>query len=233
MDTEGMKLPVTVSPAAVLLIFFLEVLVLHVLLLAIPWWRLKKIGWAVIQYLVIVLAMVGLLGAIANARQMVAHNLYEFSGPHVAFEFDDLRRAADLYSSPGMFCRTFVRSEFSPPPAEFNQTQREFDETCKWFKEIARQLPTKAPDGNAEIPWQILPAAPQVTRTDLIDFIQRFRQTLDDYNQAAKERRELDVAAHRSDTDGFVIFFLPLSLSLALALQTTKITYDTWFKPRD
>jgi hypothetical protein len=225
-----MKLPFIASPASMFLVFLSEVAILHVLLIAIPSLRLKKRGWAVVQYLVITLAVVGLSGAIANARQMLAQNLFEFSGPHAAFAFDDLRRVADDYSSHGLICTTFVRSEFSPPPEEFNQTQREYDKSCEWFKQIARLLPTKLPEGNAEIPWQTFPAAPNITDQQLIDFFQRFRHTLDEYNQAAAERGEMEAAAHRTDADSFVVFFLPLSLSLALALQATKTTYDTWWK---
>jgi hypothetical protein len=227
----GMKLPFTASPATILAIFFSEVLILHFLLIAIPRLRPKKTGWAIVQYIVIALAMVGLLGAIANVRQMVAQNLYEFSGPHVAFEFRDLLRVADDYSSPGMICMTFVRSDFSPPPEQFNQTQHEYDKACQWFKEIARLLPRKLPEGNAEIAWQTFPAVPNVNDQQLIGFVQRFRHKLDDYNQAANERRALAMEASRSDIDSLVIFLLPLSLSLALALQTTKTTYDTWVKP--
>jgi hypothetical protein len=71
--------------------------------------------------------------------EMLAQNLFEFSGPHVAFAFDDLRRVAADYSSHGLICTTFVRSEFSPPPEEFNQTQREYDKSCEWFKQTASE----------------------------------------------------------------------------------------------
>jgi hypothetical protein len=94
-------------------------------------------------------------------------------------------------------------------------------------------LPTKLPEGDAEVAWNSFPAPPPVTEAELISFIQRFRRTVDDYNQAARERRTMGAAAHRSDADSFIVFFLPLSVSLALALQATKITYDAWFKPRD
>jgi hypothetical protein len=80
------------------------------------------------------------------------------------------------------------------------------------------------------ISWEGLPTVPQISDPQVISEIHRFRQTLDDYNQAAKERRDLQAAAHRSDVDALVVFFLPLSLSLALALQTTKTTYDAWWK---
>jgi hypothetical protein len=64
-----MKLPFIANPALMFLVFFSEVAILHVLLIASPPLRLEKRGWAVVQYLVIALAVVGLSSAIAGARK--------------------------------------------------------------------------------------------------------------------------------------------------------------------
>jgi len=232
VDTGGMlELPIVAKAGVIFLIFLAEVVVLHIFLIAIPPLRLKKTGWAVIQYVVIALALLGLMTAISNARQLVAQGLLGISRPHLQFEFRDLRGRVDDYSSPGIVCRTFVRGEFSPPPEEFNRAQREFDDVCQWFKKISTAIPKELPAGDADIDWQSLSAPPQVSDAQLIDTIHRFRQTLDGYNTAAKSHRDLQAAAQRSGADSFFIFLLPLSLSLALALQATKVTADAWYKP--
>lgn len=232
VDTGGMlELPVVAKAGVIFLIFLAEIVALHILLIAIPPLRLKKTGWAVAQYVVIALALLGLMSAVSNARQLVAQGLLTISGPHLQFEFRDLRSRADDYSSPGIVCRTFVRGEFSPPPEEFNRAQREFDDVCQWFKKISMTIPKELPESDADIDWQSLSPPPQVSDVQLIDTIHRFRQTLDGYNSAAESHRDLQAAAHRSEVDSFFIFLLPLSLSLALALQATKITADTWYKP--
>ncbi len=139
------------KPGFILLLFLGELLILHVLFIAIPFLRLKKTGWAVMQYLVIALALLGLLSAVSNARQLVAQGMLSISGSHLGFEFRDLRQRVDLYSSPGIVCRTFVRSEYSPPPEVFDRTQREYDELCQWFKSVAGALPHELPPGDLEI----------------------------------------------------------------------------------
>jgi hypothetical protein len=56
-----MKPPFIARPAALVLTFVSEVVVLHLLVVAIPPIGPKKVGWAIVQYGVIVLAVVGLL----------------------------------------------------------------------------------------------------------------------------------------------------------------------------
>ncbi len=58
-----------------------------------------------------------------------------------------------------------------------------------------------------------------------------FKQSLDEYNRAAEHRRFLEQACRRSDTEEVFVILLPLCVSLALALQFTKVTADTWYKP--
>ena len=224
------ELPMIAKPAFILLLFLGELLILHVLLIAIPPLRLKKTGWAVVQYLVIALALLGLLSAVSNARQLVAQGMLSISGPHLGFEFRDLRQRVDLYSSSGIVCRTFVRSEYSPPPEVFNRTQREYDDLCQWFKSVAAAIPRELPAGAVDISWDSLPPEPQISDEQLKGTVRLFKQTLDGYNDAAKADRDLQVKSQRTDGDSFFIFLLPLSLSLALALQATKLTAETWWK---
>jgi hypothetical protein len=143
-----MDLPFIVKPFNIFLLFLAEVAVLHIIFIAIPPFRLRKTGLAVVQYIVLLLALLGLVSAISNARQQVAQNLFNFSKPNVEFEFRSLRSRIDDYSAPGLTCMTFVRSPASPPAAEFDRTQHDYDEACQWFKQIASSVPRDLPPDN-------------------------------------------------------------------------------------
>lgn len=60
-------------------------MVLHIFLIAIPPLGLKKTGRAVVECVVIALALLGLMTAISNARQLVAQGLLGISGPRLQF----------------------------------------------------------------------------------------------------------------------------------------------------
>ncbi len=75
-----------------------------------------------------------------------------------------------------------------------------------------------------------MPSSPQISDEQLKGTVRLFKETLDSYNDAAKVDRDLQLKSQRTDGDSFFIFFLPLSLSLALALQATKLTAETWRK---
>jgi hypothetical protein len=150
--------------------------------------------------------------------------MYAFYGPVVESEFASLKHSADFYATSGAVCRTFNRGPFSPPVEEFNKTQQEFNEVCEWFKRVASTLPKEAPSDNSEIDWGGLPSPPPVTSGDLVDFIRQFRQSLDTYNAKARARRELGLATERSELEKAVLYFSPVLLSFALALQATKVT---------
>jgi|HubBroStandDraft_4_1064222.scaffolds.fasta_scaffold14905_2 hypothetical protein len=226
-----MDLPFIVKPFNIFLLFLAEVAVLHIIFIAIPPFRLRKTSLAVVQYIVLLLAVLGLVSAISNARQQVAQNLFNFSKPNVEFEFRSLRSRIDDYSAPGLACMTFVRSPASPPAAEFDRTQHDYDEACQWFKQIASSVPRDLPPDNADISLNSLPPQPHFSGHEADGFVQRFKESLDEYNRAAEHRRFLEQASRRSDAEEFFVILLPLSVSLALALQFTKVTADTWFKP--
>jgi hypothetical protein len=226
-----MDLPFLVKPFNIFLLFLAEVAVLHIIFIAIPSFRLTKTGLAVVQYIVLLLALLGLVSAISNARQQVAQNLFNFSKPNIEFEFRSLRSRIDDYSAPGLVCMTFVRSPASPPPEEFNRNQHDYDEACQWFKQIASAVPKDLPADNADISLNSLSAQPRFSGHEVDGFVERFKQSLDEYNRAAQNRRFLEQASRRSVTEELSVILLPLSVSLALALQFTKVTADTWYKP--
>ena len=73
----------------------------------------------------------------------------------------------DDLSQQGAVCRTFVRSQYSPRPEQFERTQRDYDTVCGWFKDIAAKLPRNVDPGTGEIDLGKLSPEPQVVEGDL------------------------------------------------------------------
>jgi len=220
-----MSLPPIVSTGWILIFFAVAIALLHLFLVVLPWFRLTSRQWKQAGYGVVALASLGLFGAVSSARQRAATNMYNFYGPAVENDFASVRHSADFYALPvGTVCRTFVRSEYSPPPREFDKAQHDYDQACQWFRQLVAALPKEMPAENGEISWSSLPTPPAVPEADLNEDIQQFRKMLDIYNDEAKGRRKLGIDAGPSDLEQFLLFTTPLFLSFALALQATKVT---------
>ena len=99
-----MKLPFVANPGAILLLFLAEVIVLHVVLIIIRPWRPKKTGWAIVQYAVILLAIVGLTGAIANVRLRASDSVHR--DLTIVPGINESRTRGNLHSKFGL-CRGF------------------------------------------------------------------------------------------------------------------------------
>jgi hypothetical protein len=107
----------------------------------------------------------------------------------------------------------------------------DFNKMCQWFKEVAAAIPRSMPQGSQDIVLESLPPMPQFSDQDLLlNTVHMFKDTLAWYNEAARTHRNLLEESQRTGLDALLIYFSSVLLSLALAIQTTKITVDTWFR---
>ncbi len=224
-------LPFMVHAWTILFIFVCELILFHGVFYLIRDKPSIKGIWAIVQYVVYGLAMLGLLGAVSNARQFLAQSLFDYGKPHYEFEFQSLRKAVERFSAPGgPVCITLTKAASGGGPGELKALQTEYDQTCAWFAGLAKGLPKEVPEDFSAIDWNGLPGEPRVTDARLKSIVEYFKQIAGDYDAAAMRRRGLAAGAKRKWWDEAAILVLPLSLSLALALQVTKVTYDTWWK---
>jgi hypothetical protein len=133
-----------------------------------------------------------------------------------------LRDLTKSYSQTSIICRKFVRSQYSPPPEDFDRTQREFDATCQWFKSVFEALPTTVPKD--EIARVNFPSEPNVSQPDLVQFISSFDLALNEFNRASRGEKFLRENSHETDADVMMALFTPILLAAALALRITKVT---------
>src|ERR1700682_3780998 len=131
-------------------------------LVFVRWLPIGRRGWKIADYFWLAFAALGLLGAVSHARQKMAAGQTPYAEIRAASTFERLRDIAKTYSQTSIVCRQFVRSEYSPEPAEFERTQREFDVTCQWFKSIFEGLPAVPPKD--EIARANLPSGPSVSQ---------------------------------------------------------------------
>jgi len=206
--------------SVVIIVFAITLVFFHVIL--VYWLKLGKTAWKAVDYVWIGFAGLGLLGAAAQARQLVAQSRLALSESRVTVMYPPVRSLADMYSREGPVCRTFVRSPYSPSQADFENFQREYNAVCAWFKKVAAILPEK--DDRHEITADVLPPEPRITGGDLKSILSEFRQQIGYYNKRAKQHADLLRAATRSETETTVTLISPLLLAVALALRITKVT---------
>jgi hypothetical protein len=220
-----MQLPFMARSGPMLLVFAVEILLLHVLLVWLPWFRLSRAGWTKARYVSLAFAVLSILAAVANARQLIAKNFSYPVESRMESSYRFAREELDDYTiQNGPICRTFHHGPYSPPPMEFNQMQREYDQACQWFKQLANALPKELPADGAEVSWSELPSQPPLTDDIVLRTVNEFRQSIAKYNQDAEQYRELQDASHPSSLGSVLVALLPVFLSLALALEITRVT---------
>lgn len=169
------------------------------------------------------MALLGVLSAIGSNRVVVAQNLVGNSEARAESARRDLLERAKFGASPAI-CRTFVASQFSPPPAELARMQREFDEQCKWFKGLVKALEALPSEklrleGILELSGARPRGGEPWAYESLDAGVEGLKSSLEELNQLRSEAQVggLELALR---------FLGPYLLVLALALRMTKVTAE-------
>jgi len=219
---DDFQLPFFTSTWSILAIFIIALLSLDLVL--VRYLKLGKIAWKRVDYIWLAFAITGVIGAVSESRQIIARNLYASASSRLEGSFSMLRWRVDIYATGSAICRTFIKSEFSPPPREFERLQREYDEACKWFRQIPAAIPKTLDDNPKEIAVSSLPPAPSVTSGDLLQMISNVFQAIDRFNDSIRTRQQLRAEAQRSRFEEVLFVMSPLFFALALALRVAKVT---------
>jgi hypothetical protein len=121
--------PISTDLRWVFAVFAGSLVVFH---LVFVWPRnLTKRRWKIIDYIWVGTALLGVIGSAGVGRQAISQSLLTTS--HALVEsFASEVESALRFGTSSAICRRFVRSEYSPPQAEFDRIQREFDAQCAW-----------------------------------------------------------------------------------------------------
>jgi hypothetical protein len=214
-------LPATASITTMLWVFAAMLLVLHALL--IRWLRLGKLGWKIVDYIWLGFALVGLITAVAQVRTTSATVLSTLVRQRATAAFEIAKSSLEGYAAhPGPICRTFVRTENSPPPNEVESVQREYDSTCHWLNAFARSLPSPPPP----VPMQEInvPDAPKVTNEVLQQTVRGLASEFETFNAEVGAFKAMEARSQHSELEEILGYLGPLLIVLALALRATKVT---------
>jgi len=217
--------PVTARIEYIVFIFLAALVIFNIFLVRLRRTSLGKIGWKRTEFIWLAVASISLLGAVSEARILFAKNQLEGAIDSVRFHYRMVSSYVDVYSNEGAVCRTFVRSEFSPPEKEFKRLQRLYDEVCLWFSDLRKAIPREMAAPLAVLPVAGLPASPKIPDDlrDLREIRQGFIDAVEQYNKRVAAVTSLRRAAERSTIERAFISVIPILLALAFALRFTKV----------
>jgi hypothetical protein len=202
-------------------IIFIVFMVLLDLIL-VRWRRISAVAWKRVDYIWLGFAALGLIGAVAQSRQLTATNFLPYASQTKSLDFRNIRQYIEMEVGSPAICRTFTRTQYSPPPEEAERILHEYNRVCEWFNQVSATFPKTEPSG--EIPFTSLPASPEVTLKDLRETVAGLRVTFDYYNERARYVAMLRASTEHSDAEQALTLVSPLLLAFALALRITKVT---------
>lgn len=215
--------PLSADIRVVLVVFAFLLLAFDLIL--VRWCKLNKVAWKRVEYVWLGFAALGLFGAVSQVRVSVAHSQKSMFEERTLRSFEAVRHLTGLLSSnPGVLCRTFIRSEFSPPSAEFDKVQNEYNQACQWIKDISSQLPKQMESPPTIIQSTSLKSPPKASSADLNDIIDGVYRQLGYYNDNARVLNGLIDRTKRNTIDDALMLLGPYFLAIALALRISKVT---------
>lgn len=194
-------------------------------LVLVRWLTLSKVAWKRMDYVWLSLGVLGLLSAAAEVRMASASAQLDMHENRALAAFDSVKALVAVYaSSPGAICRTFVRSEYSPPPDEFRKTQAEYDAACAWVKELSEALSKHAAAPPQSIVPASLPSRPNVSDGALNDMFAGLDHQFRYLDRDMASLGALRENSKRTFTEEQFVDLGPFLLAIALAIRITKVT---------
>jgi hypothetical protein len=216
-------IPFTANLSVILAIFSAALVAFDIILVRVL--KLGKTAWKRVDYIWLAFGALGLVGAVAQVRRFGAAQQLAMHETFAEEEFKRLRAMADEYSSdPGIICRTFVRSELSPPPEQFLRTQEEYDVACDWAKKAAIALGANVPSPLRQIEMTSVPTPPIVSDDQLNRQFKDYSSQVHSFNHRVSNWQTLVEQAGQSEWEVTLTILSPFLLSIALALRITKVT---------
>lgn len=209
------------SKFVIFLVFIVSLIIFHLCLIL--KWQLSSISWKQVDYIWLLMAFLGIMGAIASNRQMMASTQVAYAELRLKSAQSDVMGRAQFGLS-NVVCGKFLHTEYSPPLEDFNRMQKEHSEQCEWFKALNEKL------GKISTPYM------QPMRiADLVGIrpqggsafaYENFDKAIENYNAAFKEYQ---AAVYETEATLFELILKqlgPLLIALALSLRITKVSAE-------
>ena len=213
------RLPVVASYGWMLAAFVAATAVFHAALVFA--WPLGRVGWKVVDYVWLLVGLLGALSGVQAVRQEIAAGLLPEAEDVLRTDAAAIVDRIAIGASPAV-CRTLDPFEAAPQDEETARRQREFDEVCAWFRSAKRRvdggLPTERPLTMEALGGGSVPQAAEFSIVEsLADAVAR-------YNRAHATVERLSAQADQSDAEATLTTIGPFLIAIALALRITKVT---------
>lgn len=215
-------MPLGASLLVVLAVFLGFLIAFDIVL--VRWLKLGKVAWKRVDYIWLGFGALGLLGAVAQVRMASASAQLDMYEKRAVIAFDSVKHLVELYASPGAICRTFVRSELSPPPEEFQRIQNDYNVACAWVKQVNNALSKHAASPPRPIDWASLPPRPKVSEGALNDMFRGLDSQVAYFDQSIEAFESLRVKSKQTSAEEAFVYLSPFLLAIALAIRFTKVT---------
>lgn len=202
-----------------LFLCFVALIILFHILFVYPK-NIGKIGWKIIEYIVLLIASIGIITISADIRTWLAKSHLRWEEMRAVSDFENI-----VYKiregHPGYICCIFTRSEYSPN--NFEEINEEYDRACKWYKKMSELLPQKI---DPEFKELIFSEMPKLNVKDEIinESINEVKNSFQRYMAQREIMMNLREKTKKNDFEDLLLIFSPFLLCVALALQITKIT---------
>lgn len=224
--------PLAVSPVVLLVVFLASLAMAHVVLLRL--FALDEVRWQLIDYVWLSLALLGLLGAVAQNRQQVAGNFEIVARMRAESYLSSARRLSDRHSrAESALCRHPTRTQTSPPAEVFDARVADDQRTCEWFRATLSVLPKTVDEVPAAFGPGSLPSRParSVHSPDAEDYL--ITLTRDDVANLVENMQLLSMhhsVKSPSEWQQYLTYIGPFLLAFALAIRITKVTGEVRIK---
>lgn len=214
------ELPAVVSIRVVFAIFLVALVLCHMLFLFV--FPLQKRGWKLVDYAWLSVTAVGLIGAVAQGRQLIATNYMRGIEQARVDWYDPLYGFVLPANREQVACMQFVPSDLMPPE-QLKAIQAQQDQYCAWYKQIEQRL-TDFGMNVGVVERDKFPAFPAALSPSFAQERRDFESSLSMHNDFMSKRAALEAARERSEDEEMVAVLSPILLAVALALRITKVT---------
>lgn len=201
------------------LFLLLIVLTLIFRLVFLRFLRVGNHGRMLMDYFGLGFAALGLITLSANVRVWVAQNYLGFAETRATVMFEELQRA--ITNDSAYICRVFNQTPQSP--TNLDDIQKEHDEACNWYKNIANSLPKRVDPNFPPLHFENIEPL-KVTDPILISFKRRLTDIFANYEECRKRVEDIRSKTHRSTSEEFIFAMSPIFLCIALAIGFTKVS---------
>ncbi len=200
-------------------VFVVTAIVLHLLfVVAFP---LNKRQLKQIDYIWILIAVIGLYGSETQIRRAFAGEYIEMGLARVRAKYDFIRYQIKAFTGPDV-CRETPRSELTAPNTA--ALQKEFDAACQYGRQIFEKLPNQPPMAMREFDAIGLRDRPAVSSAFLKSLYQDVDLSLETYATYLADYQRLRKINEYSELELIFAVVAPNLLAVALALRLVKVT---------